>query len=341
MKIKEIPEVKKLQRDVKYWKAQTKITKRQLEKIGDGQKQSEEYVKSLMEAVDAAPKPTRYKYAAPKEIGSPVSVVSIISDWHIDEVVKKSQTEGFGGYNYKIAESRAMDLAHRINDWTNVQRNAYPIDKIHIFGLSDYISGGIHPELEITNSMTTPVAIERAGSLIGEYTRRLSANFKEVEFDANSGDNHGRRTRKPRYKDKALDNYSYLVHKFAESYCRDLDNVKFVHPDASKYIVKVQNSKFLIEHGDTVKSWSGIPFYGLQRRLSQEAERRMNTDKQFHFWVLGHFHVPNFLGNIIMNGSLGGTTELDHLVGRSARPCQVAFLVHPKWGVFNYVKFWL
>jgi len=332
---------KESEADVEFYKSSLSLARRQIKTLQKELGKDGHFTEQMLEAIKAAPVPPRFKYQIPKSVSSEVSVVSIISDWHVDEVVSKSQTEGFGGFNWNLAQTRVFDLAKRVNDWTNTQRHGYKINDLHIFGLSDYISGGIHPELEITNSMTTPVAIERAGWLVGEYTRRLSSNFKNVKFAANSGDNHGRRTHKPRYKDKVLDNYSYLIHKFAETYCKDLSNVDFYHPDAAKFIVPVQGYKFLIEHGDTVRGWNGIPFYGLDRRKAQEALRRMGTTKAFDYWCVGHFHTPNLLGNLVMNGSLGGTTELDHLVGRSSAPCQVAFLVHPKYGLFNFVEFWL
>jgi hypothetical protein len=38
-----------------------------------------------------------------------------------------------------------------------------------------------------------------------------------------------------------------------------------------------------------------------------------------------------------MNGSLSGTTEFDHSCGRHAAPAQTSFLVHPKYGIFDFV----
>ena len=50
--------------------------------------------------------------------------------------------------------------------------------------------------------------------------------------------------------------------------------------------------------------------------------------------------VASFIeGMTIVNGSLSGTSEFDHSCGRHASPCQVAYLMHGKHGLFNLVPF--
>lgn len=87
-------------------------------------------------------------------------------------------------------------------------------------------------------------------------------------------------------------------------------------------------------------SWMGIPHYGIQRATGREALRRMNTDKGFNYFSIGHWHVPSFNQKLILiNGSLSGTSEFDHACGRHSDPCQCAYLVHPHYGVFNFTPF--
>ena len=49
-----------------------------------------------------------------------------------------------------------------------------------------------------------------------------------------------------------------------------------------------------------------------------------------------HSYSVNGVG---VANSLSGTSELDHGMGRHAEPCQVAFLVHPKYGEMNKIEF--
>jgi hypothetical protein len=100
---------------------------------------------------------------------------------------------------------------------------------------------------------------------------------------------------------------------------------------------------FLGEHGDTVKSWMGVPFYGIERERAREATRRMHDGRGFHYLIMGHWHSPIFAGQadaagMIVGGCLGGTTAYDHSCGRISPPSQSGFLVG-KRGAFGFVPF--
>lgn len=298
-----------------------------------GQKIFADAIKSALIASDPFP---RFKITRPVKTGTKLTACLELSDWHIGEVISKTETEGFGGFNYEIAQERAFHIVETFIRWIGVQRGAYNIDECVIFGIGDYISGDIHRELSVTNEFPVPVQTAKAGLLFGECIRRIAPRFNLVTVYEVGADNHGRLTLKGQFKQKSLNSMSYLVHVVANAYLEKHQNVKIVFVEGMKHIANIRGKKFLIEHGDIVRSWMGIPYYGLEREQGREARRRMNTDKGFDYQVIGHWHVPGLIsGNIIVNGSLSGTSEYDHAVGRHAAPAQVAFLVHPEHGIFN------
>ena len=264
-----------------------------------------------------------------------------LSDWHIGEVTSSSETEGFGKFNWQIAQDTIWHIASSIIKWVEAQRALYAIEECVILGEGDWISGDIHDELMATNEFPVPVQTAKAGMLLGEVIAMISAHFKHVNVYAVGADNHGRLRKKPQAKQKSSNNYSYLVYEIADVYLKKHKNVTLIRPDAAKILVPVNGFKILSEHGDTVRGWSGHPYYGFDRRVGKEAVKRMNTDQGFHTWSIGHFHVPGLMeaGRVMINGSLSGTSEFDHLNGRHAEPAQVAFLVHPKYGWFNFTAF--
>ena len=175
---------------------------------------------------------------------------------------------------------------------------------------------------------------------MGEGLARLASHFNRLDVAQCGADNHGRLQKKPQAKQKATNNWSFLVHTIAHTYVSEHTNVHISQTEGIKMLVDVNGWKFLIEHGDLFKAWMGIPFYGIQRGQGRESMRRMNTDQGFHYQCIGHWHVPTFLGGMtIINGSMSGTSEFDHGAGRHANPSQVAFMVHPRNGVFNVVPF--
>lgn len=282
------------------------------------------------------------RYEPPKVKGSHKPVVAVIkfSDWHIGEIISKAETEGFGEFNWNIARTRLFGILDSFVKWVITMRNGYQIDECVVFGEGDYISGDIHRELSVTNEFPTPVQTARAGLLFGEAVSFLASHFNKVTVYQVGSDNHGRLNPKPQFKQKFENSFSYLVHVISSTYLEKHKNVTVVAAQGMKYLATVAGWKFLIEHGDTIKSWMGIPYYGIERGRAREATRRMGTENNFHFQSIAHWHVPGFVsGNILINGSLSGTTEFDHGCGRHAEPSQVAFLVSPSHGVFNFTAF--
>jgi hypothetical protein len=301
---------------------------------------SRELVESIKAAVVAAkPFPTTYQRAVSKKL-KPATAVMLFSDWHIGEIISKAETEGFGNFNYSIAEHRIFEIVESFLRWVETQRRSYSIRKCAIIGIGDYISGDIHRELSVTNEFPTPVQTAKAGLLMGESIRRLAPAFEVLKFYGVGADNHGRLTMKGEFKRKALSGMGFLVHALCESYLSGHKNVKIILAPGIKHLVQIEGRNFLVEHGDAVRAWMGIPYYGLERLQGREARRRMRTNLGFDYHVIGHWHVPGIISrNILMNGSLSGTNEYDHAVGRFAEPCQAAFLVNRNHGVFNWTAF--
>jgi len=294
----------------------------------------------IREAVDAFEPYSDYKYQKPEKATSPIVPVLVISDLHIGEIINPKEMEGFNAYSHKIAVKRMWHIIQSFLDWVNISRNQYTINRCHVMLLGDYISGDIHYELQATNEFPVPVQTVKAGYLIGEALRRIAPHFEVVTVDCVGADNHGRLQKKPQCKQKGTNNYSYIVHEIAMLLNRDIKGIVFDMTEGMKQLVEINNHRFLMEHGDTIRGILGIPFYGMERSKAKEAVRRMNeTKKSFHYRVLGHWHQPCFFSDTIVNGSLSGTTEYDHSAGRYSHPCQVAFLVHPRHGVFNFTAF--
>lgn len=299
-----------------------------------------ELAAAVSSAVIAAEPFEREKYSAPAKPGKPVTAVFKWSDWHVGEVTQASETEGFGRYDWKTSQDRLFYMCDAFIRWVNTQRHGYKIDRCVIFGEGDYVSGDIHRELVATNEFPLPVQTAKAGLLFGEAVTRLAPHFAEMEIFQVGADNHGRLQPKPQAKQKSQNNMSFLVHTIANAYLAKHSHVKIITSEGIKYLADVAGWKFLIEHGDTVKAWMGIPYYGIERSRAREATRRMNTAIGFDYQSIGHWHVPALVsGNILINGSLCGTSEYDHSCGRHALPAQVAFLVHPTHGIFNFTPF--
>ena len=269
---------------------------------------------------------------------SEFAAVVLISDWQIGEVIDAKETDGFGKFNHAAATRRVFTLASKLVNWVDMHRKAgHTVSELHIFSIGDLVSGNIHHELEVTNEFPVTIAVEKAGELLAEFVRKLAPHFPKIVLWELSADNHGRLTVKNQWKQGGKNNYSRLVHTIANARLAAHENVEIVIAEGVSQLCDVQGVKFLNTHGHQIKGQMGIPFYGFLRMKAKEAIRRMSSGKSFDYICIGHFHVPGVLEGILVNGSLPGSTELDHALGRHSPPSQVSFMVNPRKGlIFNW-----
>lgn len=338
MKLKDAVRKYDVQAELLHFKHQARKLETQIERLLRERGKVKAFVEDIRSSVKATKPYSRRGFAIKSTSGSPVAAVLKLSDWQIGEVIDKTETEGFGEFNHAIAEARVERLCDSFLTWVQMHRKAgYNLNRFDIFSEADLVSGNIHYELEVTNEFPVTVACTKAGFLLAHVVAKLAARFDEVHLWEESADNHGRLTRKNQAKQGAKNNYSYIAHVICNQALSAHQNVKVHFGDGTKLLADVLGKKFLIAHGHHIMGSMGIPYYGMERDRAREAMKRLNTDKTFHYISCGHWHVPAIIsGNILVNGSLPGTTEFDHMQGRHAEPSQVSFMVHPVHGLFNW-----
>jgi len=282
-------------------------------------------------------KPIRWK--RPPRPGKPVVAAMDWSDLHIGEKTSADETEEFGEYSWAIAQARFHHIVGDFLRWVETQRHGYRIDDCALFLKGDYISGDIHDELRATNEFPIPVQTAKAGTLLADGVIRIAPHFAKLRLIEVGADNHGRLQKKPQSKQKFQNSMSFLVQFILNQAIAKHKNVEIDESIGIKKTVTVGGWSFLVEHGDAIRGWMGIPWYGIERLQGREARKRMYTKRGFHYHSIAHWHVAGFHGITLFNGSLSGTSEYDHGQGRHSPPAQAAYLIHPEHGVFNHTPF--
>ncbi|GAG16187.1 unnamed protein product, partial [marine sediment metagenome] len=71
--------------------------------------------------------------------------------------------------------------------------------------------------------------------------------------------------------------------------------------------VEVEGWGFYVTHGDEIRSWNSIPFYGLERKTRRLTALTATQNKRIHYYCFAHFHNPAMQaaldGETIINGS--------------------------------------
>ncbi|KKN00825.1 hypothetical protein LCGC14_1133950 [marine sediment metagenome] len=233
------------------------------------------------------------------------SCVLHLSDEHADTIVLPHQVSGLERYSFKVALRRAEELVSTVVRFTQKTLSNYHFTTLWIFANGDHVSGEIHnakDHSEYRNMFKNSLAVGQMHSLM---FRDLAKHFPTIKVLYLSG-NHGRRTSKKDYHNPH-DNWDYLVAKVAQLHCKDIPNVQFLIPDSFSANVDIEGHGFCVSHGDDIRSWNSIPWYGIERKTRRLMALNAAVDRKVKYYCFGHFHNPasqtSLNGEVIINGS--------------------------------------
>ena len=311
-------------------KAQNRILKRDnahLLKNVVSQRELFDLIKDHIGALPPAPyKPQKFIKDITEE-----HLVVLLGDLHNYEIIRTEQILDLNSYNPDICSKRLKHYANKIIDIAVNKMSGYRFKKCLVAGLGDMVSGIIHAELARTNDDNIIEASVGTGYVVAQFIRDLAAHFDEVKFIGVPG-NHGRMEKKPYFKD-AYVNWDYVVYREIKYLLSQQKNVTVELNRSIFHTEKIYGYNFLFMHGDNIKSYMGVPFYGINRMIANLRELL----KDMEYIVLGHFHVGAILekyrGAVILNGSTKGPDEYalsTMFTGSQAK--QSFFSVHKRKG---------
>jgi len=264
------------------------------------------------------------------------SLVSHLSDEHVDQVVMPHQVGGLERYDFRIALRRAEQYVDTLLKFSQRTLSNYVFDTLYIFAHGDHVSGEIHnakDHSEYRNSFRNALAVGQMHALM---FRDLAPYFNDIKILYLSG-NHGRRSLKKDYEGP-WDNWDYLVAETAKAYCLNIENIEFMIPESFSTCVEIEGWGFAISHGDDVKSWNNIPWYGLERKTRRLAALNAAQGRKIDYYCFGHFHNPAMQaalnGETIINGSWIATSPYVYeSLSTFNEPSQWLHGVHRTFGV--------
>lgn len=265
-------------------------------------------IRDTVEAIPEAPVP---KMIIPKGDITHESVLLLLSDLHIGEIVNKEETNGINEYNVDIFRYRMKFLEQHIIDIVKNKLIGYSFDKLVIAGLGDWVSGLIHQELIETADGNVIEWVLGGALVVAQFMRNLAQVFPKIEFVGVVG-NHGRLHKKPRFKQRYI-NWDYLIYQTVSLMLTNQKNITFKLPKSFWTLHEILGHSFLFFHGDNINSYASIPWYGIERTVSKLKELLESQNQKFDYICMGHFHTRNILdrvkGELIVNGSVIGGNE--------------------------------
>ena len=263
----------------------------------------------------------------------------------------------FSGYNIDIAKNR---VAHTFQSFARLaHQQGFPVNKAIVYLLGDMIE---HSFMRTSQAKYTSIHVVKQttdmAQILSANIKMLCGEFKEVEIHFVPG-NHGRATQ------KAGDNlpdetFEHLMFYIVEATLANQPNLNLNSYEAWYFIHSILGFKFLCLHGEDVRAWAGIPFYGIQRLVkdyhllaglsTKQKLRRLRVNDTMSaedflemmdipdYVCLGHFHTPmlwNMIGvEILANGTTSGASFFSaKRLHTYSCPVQNMFFVHKEHGV--------
>jgi hypothetical protein len=288
----------------------------------------------------------------------PVKVVWDISDIHHSEVVDPESTLGLGDFDSAMSRAR---IAFLIDKGLMITKEilGHPVDEAIVNILGDLVTGVIHDELTANAEMLIVDAVLDISITLSLAILELAREFKVVRVNGVSG-NHGRFNKKMHSKEDAINNWDYIIYQFISIMLADQPNVICNFPRSFWCLTEINKFSSLLMHGQFIKSWATIPYYGIFRTATNLTDlininlRRKMLDKQgvdiveivnikdpslldFRYIEMGHFHSAAILNKssveILMNGSVIGNGEYNIFnMANGQDPKQWLLIAHPEEG---------
>lgn len=270
-------------------------------------------------------------------VDGPGTPMTLWSDWHAGEVVKRDEVGGLNEFNSDIFEQRVKTLCERtIGLVHHHMPDGVPGIVICLGG--DMMTGDIHQELADTNDEYVLQTVRRLKSTLATALVKMADEFGHVFVPCVVG-NHGRNTLKPRMKGVVHTSYEWNIYTDLEDRLRDDDRIKFAIPDETDILFAVHGHRFLLTHGDRLGVKGGDGIIGALGPIKRGEFKIRNSEAQigrdFDTLLMGHWHQYLSTRGLIVNNCLKGYDEFARLALRApATPAsQALWFCHRKWGV--------
>lgn len=266
--------------------------------------------------------------------------VALLSDAHIEEVVRPEAVSGRNAYNLAISEARMQRFFAGFAWMIRYYREYWAVREALLWLGGDLLTGHIHDELIETNDCHPLEAILALRGRLRSGIRQLleDDDLERVIIPCNVG-NHGRTTSKRRVKTLTENSYEWLLYNvLADDFASD-PRVTFEIPRSAHTYMVAKDWRLHFHHGDEVRYWGGVG--GLNVPLGKRVPM-WDTVKPADIHHIGHFHQFRDYGHTVVNGSVIGYSEYAMAIGAAyEQPAQACYLLDAKRGKTLVTPLWV
>lgn len=316
-----------------------KLAQREIEATKRHNESAEQVRTEIYNLAAMTPDPPKWLITAPK-VGISGVPMTIWSDFHWGETVRKEEVGGVNEFNRKIARERFRMLVQSTIELAkhHMVKPKYPGIVVCLGG--DLITGNLH-DLAESNDGYVQQSILEVQEMLEWGLGQMADAFGQVFVPCVVG-NHGRTTLKPKTKGRVYESFEWNIYCQLEKYFRNDRRIQFLIPGETDAYFKVHGHRFLLTHGDTLGVKGGDGIIGaigpIARGATKVGRSEAQIGRDFDTLLMGHYHTYIPRGDavpVIVNGALKGYDEYARLMLRVpySRPSQALWFVHPKYGI--------
>lgn len=272
--------------------------------------------------------PVRHKAASKKTPLHDATMVVLLSDWHVEELVDPATCNGLNSFDLDVADQRIAELTERFATLLEHERRLARIDRVLVWLGGDFISGHIHPDTAELAQLAPLAATRWAGERIRGFIDTVADQAAEVIVATSCG-NHGRSNageRKPRIGTEA--EHSFEQHLYLTlSQAEQRKNVRWQVSESYLNYVDLDGFRIRAHHGHGYTFHGGIG--GIHVPVSK-ANAAWQAIERADLTVFGHWHQWSWLraGRYVSNGSLiGHNAYAVRIKAAYEPPCQSAIVI--------------
>lgn len=339
-----IPPTRSADPDERVGEAKAEILRRHdrlvAEKLVEQRALTELLVEAVTEGVRRAP-PVTWR-PAPEVLVKPEACeeipVALLSDIHCGSLILPDEMGGLNEFNMAAFRRRLDTYQERIACAIDLHRRENRIRRMLVWMLGDMVEGEVifDGQAHRIELITVDQLFECASYIAGWLQGLLATGLVEEIHCICIYGNHGRTTHR-KGASKLHSNWDYVLYRHMEAVLADEPRIKWFVPKAWFAVVDVLGWRIYGCHGDTVRSWMQIPFYGIQRHDMRTTTLLQSVGLDYHYQVYGHHHIaatlPRVTGAQIMNGSIVGGSDFSmHQLGTASEPSQTMFGINERLG---------
>jgi len=291
----------------------------------DLKKQMDEFASRIVKRVNAMPPIEVDLKPYARKRRNEEDAVLLLSDSHVGHRTKS--------YDSNVFKARMKGILAAVREITDIHRQAYPINTIHIFMLGDIVHNDLIGRFITLDEIEMPVInqfIDVAVPEVEKLILSLKRDFETVNVYGVRG-NHGMVHKFA----ASTTNWDSIIYKIIAMQLRNQKRINIKLTEDFYQIVNVQGHRFLLVHGDQIPMHLTLPWYGTTTRAMRW---QGSMPQDFTYMCHGHFHFPSIIQwnemEILANGTFVTNDEyVRKKLGLKSLARQIFFGCHPKIGI--------